>query len=369
MADQFLLTLTEAPPGGENLTNYVTQTDQSELSVDRYRYVKYISYSVIMPAILAVGILGNIINITILCKQRLQRSMDKMERCATMGFIFLSVSDLAYCLCGFISVFVNSRTYAVSGDVKQVFDLIYTLYRDAILNTILISSTWCVVVIAIERYLVVTHAMKARSSVRLKRTVILQVIIPLASVLLNVPSFCKYTFYWSRVDNSTTMMVPWPSTLSSLTWFRNTYSVLITVISTVVPVIILIYCNIQLILAIIRSRSLVNKTSRVTLILVSIIVLYIVLVCPSAVMTVIQEIYISQPHHNKSYTFLTAVVITNVMQSINFAINFFLYFGMNPKFRSNLRCQSCGRASDHLKNRIKQYDLVRLRSKCAEVSL
>lgn len=336
-----------------------------------YRNIQDICYRMIMPGVLGFGIVGNVLNIFILCQQRFQRSMDKMERCATMGFIFLAVSDLAFCIFGFPSAFVRQRMFANTKKSSEVFELLYMLYRPGILNVFLLSSTWCVVLIAIERYLVVTHPMKARSSVRLRRTVILQVVIPVASVMVNIPHFLKYNIHYMTTPDNSTLLVPAIREFAHVKSFRNMYTVIWNIFGTLIPVMALIFCNIQLIRAIYHSRmlGLVNvdkySTSRITFILVAIIILYIVLVCPSTILNFIKEVYIGS-NQQESYNFPSAIVITNILQASNFAVNFILYFGMNPKFRANMRfrmvsCSSPGANRRQIKKQFKQYELVHIK--------
>jgi len=54
--------------------------------------------SVLMPALCAVGIVGNSLSIFVLTRQRMRRSAQLPERAVHVGLVGLAVSDMAVCL-------------------------------------------------------------------------------------------------------------------------------------------------------------------------------------------------------------------------------------------------------------------------------
>ena len=57
-----------------NLTMLV---QDREISVDNYELIELILYKYVVPSIAAIGIVGNILNLIILTKKSLQKSMDR----------------------------------------------------------------------------------------------------------------------------------------------------------------------------------------------------------------------------------------------------------------------------------------------------
>lgn len=82
-------------------------------------------------------------------------------------------------------------------------------------------------------------------------------------------------------------------------------------------------------------------TSRITVILIAIIVLHVVLVCPSLSVSFLVETIANKHDMAQYFRYLTAMVITNVMQTLNFAINFILYCIISKTFRENLKGRTC----------------------------
>ena len=69
--------------------------------------------------------------------------------------------------------------------------------------------------------------------------------------------------------------------------FKEAYRVLWALLGAFIPIVVLSFCNIRLILEVSRSKARYSAdrgkytTSRITIILITIIVLHVVLVCPS----------------------------------------------------------------------------------------
>lgn len=69
------------------------------------------------------------------------------------------MSDLLFCLAVIPHAWVDKIGFMFE---CRGFDLYYTLYGDAIVNSLITSSTWLTVAMATSRYLAVVHPLKAR---------------------------------------------------------------------------------------------------------------------------------------------------------------------------------------------------------------
>ena len=339
--------------------------------VATYRLVQRVCNNIILPWILFFGLLGNVLSITVLCQRRFHRSEDKIERCAAMGFLFLAVSDLLFCLVGLPAAFLRQRLVADTSSSLQVFELIYLAVKPGLVNLFLFTSTWCTVIIALERYLVVVHPLKARIFVRLRRTIIYQTSIIIGAVVFSVPHFIKPTFHVTDFDNSTYLTLG-TSAAYRLPHFAQATTMLWNIFGAFVPILVLTFCYVNLLAAIYRSRRSgmihLDKyvTSKITTILVSIMTLYFLLVCPSVFASIHAEYFSGGggggEHSARNYRLLNALVITNLLQAVNFAINFLLYFSMNPKFRKFFKRPLCRTSSAQRKSE-QRYEVIHMRVK------
>ena len=131
------------------------------------------------------------------------------------------------------------------------------------------------------------------------------------------------------------------------------YRVSWAILGAFIPIIILSICNTRLIIEVGRSKARYSAhrgkytTSRITIILITIIILHVALVCPSIIVSFLVETISNKQDLPQFYQYLTAMVITNVMQTLNFAINFILYCIISKTFRENLKGSTCNLARTH----------------------
>ena len=130
---------------------------------------------------------------------------------------------------------------------------------------------------------------------------------------------------------------------------HKAFTYLWSTLGFVVPVLLLAYCNVHLIAALRESRR-VRRQYRVhvrvpspgvkiTPTLVAIVCMFIVLVSPSEML----HFYYYSIEGKSVENFNVAIVATNVLVTMNFGVNFFLYCIVNVQFRNAVRsvCRPC----------------------------
>lgn len=123
------------------------------------------------------------------------------------------------------------------------------------------------------------------------------------------------------------------------------------IVGNVIPLLTLAFCNTTLLIAIQKSYALrkqmnrslsksltssndQDSSQRITITLVCIVAMFLVLVAPSEIVkyfSILLSVNLDTNFHFKSIE-----VITNVMQSLNFSVNFILYCIVNPSFRKTM---------------------------------
>ncbi len=302
---------------------------------------------IVMPTVCLFGICGNILNIIVLTRRRMQASMDcTMERAAYIGLIALAVSDMLYC--------TTSLPEAFKGTEQVIFDrksfrMFYEMYGKYVQNTFAYSSTWLTLIMAGSRYAAICHPFIAREFVQASTTITGIVVTFVFWSLLALP------YIWTYQVSE----IPCPSTnggegnvsyfmldtglLNGNPTLKTTFTYIWTFLGFFIPVASLAYCNFHLIQAL-RESYRVRKECRVhartqqagnkiTPTLIAIVAMFLVLVTPSEV---IQFGYFIVKR-SQTDTVLTLMVIFNAMHAMNFAINFVLYCVVNVHFRSTLK--------------------------------
>ena len=314
----------------------VNATAESSL----YENMQEAVYYKIIPSILFVGLVGNAINLVVFCSRISQACVDSLERSATAGLIAIALSDLLFCLVGFPAAFAPHHAFfmATRNNVVEVMGFYYNHYKSGLINLFLLSSTWLIMVISVERYLAVCQPIRARWVISLRKTVIAQCTVVVLAIVVCLPKFLKYTpenypchdgctcYYLKRVKE----LVQGPLAVAdTIIWLVG---------GTLIPLLVLVYCNIGLIVVLYQTQRLgiadPNRycTRRITTVVVGIITTYFILVVPSS--------FIALMKHTgcdiNTEPWKVATLFCNLTQAVKFAFNFILYCSINKYFRHSL---------------------------------
>lgn len=146
-------------------------------------------------AVCIFGIAGNLLNLYVLTRRRMRRSMiDHMERCAQLGLISLAVSDLVLCAAHLVHsvALIGSSQLVAYTNHSQFPLLLLSVYGEGILNWLSLSGTFLTVVVAVGRFLVVCRPLHARSLISLRGTKAALVGAWFLALLFNLPRFFHY---------------------------------------------------------------------------------------------------------------------------------------------------------------------------------
>ena len=134
---------------------------------------------------------------------------------------------------------------------------------------------------------------------------------------------------------------------------KNIFMISHFILSVIIPLLLLTFCNVNLIRALRKSRNLQKRhsslhqcshqskttesTHRITLTLVVIIAMFVILVTPAEITNFVRDFRASQSkrrrHGENIYLQHLITYTMNGLQKINFAVNFILYCIINVHFR------------------------------------
>ncbi|ELU09556.1 hypothetical protein CAPTEDRAFT_212570 [Capitella teleta] len=286
-----------------------------------------------------LGIVGNILNILVLSQKGLLGSMERMERSAHFGLLSLALSDLLFCILLVPRIWIPVADEYYAKD----FSLFYATYSDGFINIFLLSSTWLTVTMATSRYLAICFPLQARQVIGMTFAKLSIIVVFVICILFNIPKF----FTWRIVEGHDiycrNIYQKKSGPLLNNALFASTYRWSYFVLGILIPLIVLAYCNVNLVRALRRSlrmqKSLratrtraVHTTNRITLIFIIIIVLYLLMVLPGELVHFIRATALESDFGH--FHFNLAVAVTNTCQAVNFAVNFVLYLTVNIHFRS-----------------------------------
>ena len=300
-------------------------------------------YGYVLPLVCMFGIVGNILNLAILTRRKLQKSFKTLEQAANVCLIALALSDFLFCLFAFPTTFLpNDDLFETKG-----FLVYYRIYSTGMINIFILTSTWLTVTMSVERYLAICHPFKNTFFLTIKKTKVIIVIVYILSATFNIPVFWRYELIEVTCDNqSTTVFKPIGVPLGHSATFESIYRVLWAIVGNIVPLVLLVGFNILLCMKIHKSYKFRQKFRQdqhqdspsdagqtITITLVVIVMMFLILVAPSEMVMHAGQI----SHSGNNPTFKTIEIIFNFMQSVNFSVNFVLYCIISPYFRRTLK--------------------------------
>ena len=282
------------------------------------------------PAIGACGVVGNVANIVVLsrglCRHRRQRHFAaRSDVATTASLVALAVANLAFCIAVLPAYFFDA-----AGGYTAI---VYVTYRAACLNALLFLCTWTTVLVSVGRYVTVCHPFAARNAVTLARVLAAYAIIAVASVAVTIPQFLR-----SRIRTAPGVYYIEPVTAVASGTFAAAYKATWAILGSFAPLVILIYCNFNLVLDVKRSGYPGRRGATragVTVVFVVIVTSHLLLVCPATVLNVIAGAY-DDCSAETFYVFLSVVVVCNSLIVVNFAGNFLLYCAYSVPFKKRL---------------------------------
>ena len=337
-------------------------------------------YTKMILAVCAFGIGGNLLNLIVLSQRSLVCTMKRMEKSAHYGLIALAVSDLFVCLTAPSSVFSEIGKKNVLGPFAHDsfdFRLVHKLYSSGVINTFMLSSTWLTVTMAVSRYIAICHPLQARQIIGKTFTITSVVAVALGSVLFNVPRFLRVE---PRSINSTStgwhrMYFVFPGSLQRHPLVERAYFWTYFTLGIAIPLCVLIFANAKLVVALRRSKKFETSfqqsasrrtaaddheqsggdksASRITQTLIIIIAFFIIFFVPAELLNFFMEHAMSDAYHTDVFNLAQAV--GNLLQAVNFAVNFILYCVVNKHFRRTmyrlaacLCCRGSGSSNDEV---------------------
>ena len=294
-------------------------------------------FQVLQPIICSMGICGNLLTIVILTHKRFCARMAKLEQCANLGMIALAWSDLLFC----ITVLPHSFVDHHSDQSTSTFGLYYRVYGISLINTFIMSSTWLLVVLSADRFMVLFCPFQAAATLTPRRNIVVIIVVCVLCFLLTFPYFIhkEVRGCMSLVDGEShhEIYLRYPRS-SPWTVFLEVYILHVwPVIAVFLPQSTLFVCNVKLIQGLhhIKKSHLIkcprqklhNSNTRITMTLIIVVALAIALVTPAEILKALN------PYMLWADTGHILAAVANLLQTFYFSFNFVLYCVIDKHFR------------------------------------
>ena len=301
-----------------------------------YLRARFITGLICYPIFCFIGLAGNILSIIVMSQRKMATSTNVYLTALAVSDSIKLINDSFYFL-----VILLLETDPPSG--KKAYGYLYP-YAHYLFNMSVCVTAWLTVSVAAERYVMVCHAARARDMCNMMRAKLTSIAVFLSMSILTIPFALRYQTVWREnpVTNTTELDVEvtelWNDAefVKAFTWLTN-------LLRSVIPLCILVAFNYYIVQALRRTRSNKKKMSsrhRITLMLISVIVLFLVCVTPDAIMST----FFGYGYYEANFLVRGVREITDLLLTVNSAFNFVLYCTFNKIFRRNfvtLFCKQC----------------------------
>ena len=302
-----------------------------------YLSAQFITGLICYPVVCLFGLTGNILSIIVLSQRKMRTSTNAYLVALAIADSIKLVNDFCY----FLVIFLLNVD-PPSGNKAYVY--LYP-YAHFIFNMAVCVTAWLTVSVTAERYIMVCHATRARGVCSILRARVLSAAVFGSMSLLAVPSALRYRTVniWDNVTNTVTVDLSltdlWQDRhfVKGYTWVQN-------LLRSVIPLIVLGVLNTMIIQALRKTRSTKKKLAsrqRITLMLISVVVVFLVCVTPDAIMST----FFGFGYYEANYLVRGIREITDLLLSVNSAVNFVLYCSFNRVFRAHFLTLFCTRCS------------------------
>ncbi|CAG5119073.1 unnamed protein product [Candidula unifasciata] len=298
----------------------------SEQYKDFYLTAQYITGLIAYPILCIIGIIGNLLALLVFRHRDMRTSTNVYLMSLVVSDTLKLLNDVMY----FIIVAISLHNSSLSQKMMS------TMYPVAhyVFNMSACVTSWLTVSVAVERYISVCHASRAKELCTIPRARYVCTIVFVLMSIVALPSAFRYemrTVHDRRHNMTCTLVLP--THLGRNTAFMVPYSWILNSSRGIIPVFILIFLNVRIINELRKERVKGKKftaRNRITLMLIVIVFMFLICVTPDAIMSTV----FGKGYVDENYLVKGVREITDTLLLVNSSVSFFLYFAMSIVFRS-----------------------------------
>ncbi|XP_063435987.1 uncharacterized protein LOC134716901 [Mytilus trossulus] len=195
------------------------------------------------PLMSIIGSLGNALNLFVFISLHMRKSGKVMERSSNLGLIFLSASNLLFCLLVSAFTLLPKRV--------NLFMTYFYFFAPCLITYFISTSTWLTVVMSGERYLAVRFPLKAKRIISLRKTKVAILTVFFLCVFANLFLLFEHDIDILHTNGTTTYQLKQRVSDTHIATRRITWAI----IFDFVPCIALFFFNISIIFTIIIMKK------------------------------------------------------------------------------------------------------------------
>ena len=325
-----------------HLVNSTDPTASADVYQDFYDRAQFVTGLFCYPVVCLFGLTGNVLSIIVLKGQKMRTSTKTYLIAMAISDGIKLINDSFYFV-----VILMLNIHRRTGELW--FGYMYP-YAHYFFNMSVCTTAWLTVSVAAERYILVCYATKARDYCSTLRARVTTFTVFWTMSLLTVPLGVRYktVHEFDNQTNSSKVGIVvtdlWMNSnfVSAYTWIQN-------LLRSVIPLLILCTLNYFIVHSLRKTRTLrktISSRHRITLTLISIIVVFMLCVTPDAIMST----FFGFGYYDANFFVRAVREVTDLLLTINSAVNFVIYCTFNKAFRKTVtnmfyrKCCCCGDA-------------------------
>ncbi|CAD7089999.1 unnamed protein product [Hermetia illucens] len=307
----------------------------------RTEALRQLSYGIILPVICALGIIGNVLNLIVLTRRNMRGTayiyMRGYSAAALLAIIFA------------IPFGIRMLVHKDKGRWQDLAPAFYSAHLELFLgNGCLGVGVLMLLTLTIERYVSVCHPGYVRPFMGPPSATV--VFIPVVTFIIYLPSIFRGVIVRCLLENGTIVFYRKDNEEFLRSLFYSVYKVILEVIFKLVPTVLIAGFNLRIMMVYRqtcerRRRMTLSRNScfkeddprkfaeerRLTLLLGSTSILFLVCVSPMAIL------HVTLSRENlSSYSFQVFRALANLLELTNYSITFYIYCLFSEDFRNTL---------------------------------
>ena len=288
----------------------------------------------ILSGIIFVGLVGNTLAFIVMWKDRAGREGNWMLRAiAVNDNIYLVAMWFRWCA---LEVYLQTAAFSnLRHWYPQGFQFIYYMAE-----VTLVTSHYTLVVATIERYIAICIPHKSLSLKKHTRRAVF--VIPVVALLVKIPHIFRYKIIDIEVcgESYAGITLHW-YLLEPFHWY---HTLLYGIFHTVLPILILAFCNVNLLRAVRKSQSLqssghVTTDARITAMVITVVLAFLLCNLPIGIWWIVHT---SMYKRGTLHHWLVWLIVYD-LQVLNSSVNCFIYCFVGKRFRRGLVALFCGK--------------------------
>ncbi|XP_022326458.2 FMRFamide receptor-like [Crassostrea virginica] len=338
-----------------------TSSPLKSASFDQLRLTRLVVQKFLVPIITCAGVVGNVVSIAVLTHKSMKTSTNRY-------LTALAIFDMLY----LVTSMILSLNHYKEISEKKFFQYFY-LYSVVFVDIWSNISVCLTVTFTVERYVGVCHPMKGRAICTPKRAQIITCCVILFVIIATSPEFLGREVYEEVNLGVTTHRIRYTS-IGESKGYAVFYSWFIVLMFTFIPLTALLSFNIILIRSVCKANRIrrqmtyvaVNRPgetnsgeqTKITCMLISVAFVFILCQLPTAA-TICFNTYVELSGktltRSEGNYLRIAGNVSNILISVNAAVNFILYSVMSTKFRKVFLRMFCKKSKYTMRKSLSEY--------------